>query len=45
MSSIARNQQIEERFVQILAHIRLKGHKQLLSFYTIYRKYDKNLSN
>jgi len=30
MSSIARNQQIEEHFAQILAHIRLRGHKQFL---------------
>jgi len=30
MSSIARNQQIEEHFVQILAHILVKGHKKLL---------------
>ncbi len=30
MSSIARNQQIGEHFVQILAHYPVKGHKQFL---------------
>ncbi len=33
MSSIARIRQIGEHFVRILADIRLKGYKQLLSFY------------
>jgi len=28
MSSIARNKQLEEHFVKIMAYIRLKGHKQ-----------------
>jgi len=30
MSSNARKQQLKEHFVQITAHIRLKGHKQFL---------------
>jgi hypothetical protein len=30
MSSISHNQQIEEHFVQILAHFPVKGHKQFL---------------
>ncbi len=45
MSSIARIEQLKEHFVQIFAHIPLKGHKQLLSFYTIHTNIVKNISN
>jgi len=44
MSSIARNKQIGEHFVRILAHIRLKGHKQFLSLYGFFTKHYKNMS-
>ena len=44
MSSIARNQQREEYFVQILAQIQLKEHKQFLLLYGFPKKSSKNMS-
>ena len=41
MSSIANNKQIEEHFVQILAYIRLKGHKKFLRLYSFFEKNTK----
>jgi hypothetical protein len=45
MSSIAHNQQIEGHFVQILAYIRLKGHKPFLLLYAFIEKSIKNMAN